>query len=165
MEPQYESTAVLRLASPLIATPELGSSYMAREMEAMVSDSVLQPVVERLRLADEWSVTAEQAVLSLRERTEVTSLGNEEEVSRVALTVRAPNAELTREIAAELAFEYQQQGNLRAQEDAERFLKALNEKIAEQEKRVEEKRRALDSLEKATGRRMWEARDGGSIRG
>lgn len=153
MEPQYESTAILQVVAPEGASPANQLSHLQREMKAMTSDEVLQPVVEVLGLADKWSLTKEQTVVTLRGRTVVSSLGNQEDRARVAITVRAPDAELTRAIAAEVAGEYQRQGNARAIAEYEKILRALNEEIAEQEKRVEKKRRALDSIRHSTDKR------------
>lgn len=143
----YESTAILQVASPVEElTRDRKEGFLRSEAATMVSDEVLEPVVAKLKLAQEWSLTPRQSVMTLRGRTKVIRLSDREERARFSISVRTPDAELTRAIASEIASEYQRQGNAKALLAYQQELDALNKRIAEQEKLVEEKRARLQTL-------------------
>ena len=146
----YESTAVLQVAHPLMFEEgETLEGFLAGEKAAMISDEVLEPVVSDLKLAEEWSLTPSQSLTTLRERTAVLKLSDEEGHSRFSISLRAPDAKLTRAIAARVAKEYQKQRNALARLAHEKEVEALNRQIEAQKKMVEQKRKDMEEVQRA----------------
>ena len=151
VEKIFESTAIIQVATLADSSKE---DFWTQEAVQITADEVLEPVVLDLELARKWKLTPRQSIVMLRWRVSVVSLPERDSRSRFSITVRAPDAELTRSIAAQIATEYQQQGNARARLQWEEKIEALNQEIADQKQVVEEKRLLLDQVQREARQKL-----------
>lgn len=151
-ERTYESSAVLNLLIPEeFQQEELREGYLKKEEAQVLSDAVLYPVVAGLELGEEWSLSDSQAVVTLRGKTEVKRLSSKEDRQRFSITVQASSAELACSMAAEVASQYQSQGNAKARQEWEQKLRGLDAEIEAQKKLVEKKRLQMEKVLREAG--------------
>ena len=149
----YESTAIVQINDPnsdLSTGDEVSDEeYLEAQGEIIVSDQILESVVEKLNLTQHWKKSEKDSLVTLREATTVQPrLGT----NLIEIKVKAKDRDLAHQLAGAVALSYQNDRNAEEIERAEAQLKLLDAEIEAQQRRVAEKRKALDQLAKITGR-------------
>jgi len=146
MPKKYESTAVVQVNSRSwgnLNSDGLTSRFFGTQFEVIKSRKVLQRAVGALDLTKRWGVDDAEAIQMLKNIVQTQNIRGTE---LIAIRVCYTNAEDTRDIALEVAKAYRDRRAELENDRARQMLEKLDDALREQEKRVEEKRQALNKL-------------------
>jgi len=117
--------------------------FFGTEFEVLKAQKTLEPVVEELRLDKKWGISKEQALRRLQDSVETKNVRGTD-----LIEIRAKDADpiLSRDIASGVAKAYRDRRARLEEERAQQALDKLNNALREQEDRVEEKRKLLNTI-------------------
>ncbi len=161
MPKKYESTAVIEVKPPLPGMSPLGSAmseisgasrmtpqFFGTEFEKIKSRNSLEKVVEGLQLVNRWNVDKETALTILKG---VVNTQNIRGTDLISIRVRHTNKVDARDVTEEVARAYKDYRTELETKNAERQLHELNKAVRDQEDKVEERRKVLDTIVRTKG--------------
>ncbi|MEM9080822.1 MAG: polysaccharide biosynthesis tyrosine autokinase [Verrucomicrobiota bacterium] len=159
MPKKYASTAVVQVNPPVRGSLSTGlgviesRQYFATQFQVIIAARTLKLVVDSLDLKSRWGRDESSVIDALKGMLETEQRIN---TDLIEISAEHSDPKVAREIAAEVAVAYAKRRNLEEQERAEQQLAALNEEIKQQEDKVEQKRKVLDTIVRVTGRPYFE---------
>lgn len=158
MPKKFESEAVIEVKPRDMGDSAIGMTsrsssqmtpqFFGTEFEKIKSRNSLSKVVEKLELANKWSVDKETALQTLKG---VVNTQNIRGTDLISIRVRHTNKEDARDITAEVAKAYKAYRTEIEGRDTERNLYELNKAVRDQEDKVEERRKVLATIVKTKG--------------
>lgn len=122
---------------------QMTQSFFGTEFEVIRSQKTLLLVIGALDLTTRWGVDKEQALHTLKEIVDTQNIRGTDLIN---ITVRHTNAEDARDVAMEVAKAYRDRRGELEQDRAQKALDKLDKALREQEDRVEEKRKVLNTI-------------------
>jgi len=158
MPKKFESEAVIEVKPRDMGDSAIGMTsrsssqmtpqFFGTEFEKIKSRNSLSKVVEKLELANKWSVDKETALQTLKG---VVNTQNIRGTDLISIRVRHTNKEDARDITAEVAKAYKAYRTEIEGRDTERNLYELNKAVRDQEDKVEERRKVLATIVRTKG--------------
>lgn len=159
MPQKFESRAVMQVKPPGLGLSPFGAQYsestgkitpqfFATEFEVIKSRNSMEKVVQNLELVNHWNVTNEQALLIL---DNIVATENIRGTDLITIRVRHVDKVDARDIAEEVADAYKQYRTEIESREAERQLRELNRAVREQEDKVAERRKVLETIVRTKG--------------
>ena len=156
---KYESVALVQViptspgADPFggasVRTPEIATrQFFATQFAVISSRATLERIVEKLGLTMRWNLPADEVVDVL---AGIVTVQQVRDTDLIEIRVRHTQPEDARDIADMVAREYASRRSEMEMERAQDVLSALDAELEIQENKVEEKRKALDTIIKTLG--------------
>jgi len=154
MPKKYESTATVQVNPRAAEMVVFGRSndpiggmmtpqFFGTEFEVIKSQKVLERVVETLDLTKRWGMDPDEALKMLKNIVDTQNIRGTE---LITIRVRHTNPEDARDVAMEVAKAYRERRAELENERAKQALAKLDDALREQEDRVEEKRKVLNTI-------------------
>ncbi len=147
MPKEYESFATIEVRPQQTMDPGQPSSmvpmYLATEFNKITSRSSLTKVIESLDLTTRWDMHQESVLRILKEIVQTQNIRGTDLIS---ITVRHTNREDARDITAEVARAYKEYRSELESKVTDNRLNELKKALREQEDKVEERRKVLDTI-------------------
>lgn len=141
----FQSTAVVEVAESVASE---ANTWVDVELEVIHSDQTLWAAAKALDLPRKWQVDEQAALERVRTSVSARQVGK---TRRLEITVRSTDAKEARALSSAVAKAYAERRQKIELARAEMAMKALDAELAEQERLVAEKRKALDELVKKLG--------------
>ena len=144
MPKKYESFATIEIKprQRAIDDPAPPTLSIGTELSIIKSRNLLSKVIDSLDLLNRWVVERETALKILSEIVEADSIGG---TDLVDIRVRHTNKEDARDIAAEVASSYKEYRDEMHSQSNEKGINAIRKAFRQQEDKVEERRKILNS--------------------
>ncbi len=160
MPKRYTSTAVVQVNprtpdmtifpgfSDSTGAALMTQSFFGTEFEVIRSQQTLLRVIDTCDLTSRWGVDREGALRILKGIVDTQNIRG---TDLITIMVRHTNAEDARDVALEVAKAYRERRGELEQERAQKALDKLDKALREQEDRVEEKRKVLNTIVETKG--------------
>jgi len=149
----YESTVTIEINLPPVSSldledqsvPPSRAQIFKTECEMIRSREVLDRTIDALGLETSWKLDRPSARTKLKNMISVEDV---KDTNRLKITVRGKDPQVTSRIAGAVANAYSEVRRNLHLKWAKEAIRTLDKKIAEQEKKVEEKRKILEEIVK-----------------